>query len=436
MSTAMNVSAVSYTPKLITELGYLGFEVSDLGRWQQFMTEVIGMAFRPGPLPGTGLVRMDHYDRRFVFSQGSTDDFAFAGWQSPNAQSLAEFAEHLERLGITYQWGDSDETLLRGVDRMLHFKDPNGLRHEAYYGPAMNAERFVSSKVQAGFITGAGGMGHAVFPAPEYSKTLDFMQRVFGMAISDYVRLRLSAEMSAEIAFLHVNPRHHSIAFAQIPGPKKLHHFMVEAGSVADVGRARDRCLAMGLPVTMDIGQHPNDGMLSFYGQTPSGFLVEFGYGGILVDDANWHVASYSQISEWGHRPAPAPINTTRHAQPGQIEAKEENVQVIASAHPKTDQQESAGGRWHVTMNTPMGDRKVTFDLHVDGSTVRGSMIAPDETNEILQGSATGQSLHWRAKVSKPLPMDIEIHAQVSGNSITGAAAGPLGSAPFSGVRG
>ena len=87
-------------------------------------------------------------------------------------------------------------------------------------------------------------------------------------------------------------------------------------------------------------------------------------------------------------------------------------------------------------MNTPMGDRKVTFDLQVDGTTVRGSMIAPDETNEILQGTATGQSLHWRAKVSKPLPMDIEINAQVSGNSITGAAAGPLGSAPFTGVRG
>ena len=41
-----------------------------------------------------------------------------------------------------------------------------------------------------------------------------------------------------------------------------------------------------------------------------------------------------------------------------------------------------------------------------------------------------------RNKVSEPLPMDIEINAQVSGNSIIGAAAGPLGSAPFSGVRG
>ena len=121
---------------------------------------------------------------------------------------------------------------------------------------------------------------------------------------------RISPEMSAEIAFLHINPRHHSIAFAQIPGPKKLHHFMVEVGLLADVGRARDRCMAMGLPVTMDIGQHPNDGMLSFYGQTPFGFLVEFGCGGVLVDDSSWQVASYSQISEWGHRPAPAPVLT------------------------------------------------------------------------------------------------------------------------------
>jgi hypothetical protein len=46
--------------------------------------------------------------------------------------------------------------------------------------------------------------------------------------------------------------------------------------------------------------------MISFYGATPSGFLVEFGWGGVKVDQSNWQVRSYDKFSEWGHRPAAA----------------------------------------------------------------------------------------------------------------------------------
>ena len=72
---------------------------------------------------------------------------------------------------------------------------------------------------------------------------------------------------------------------------------------MADVGSARDRCLAFGLPVVMDIGQHPNDQMISFYAYTPSGFLFEFGWGGVKVDDAFWKAEAYGRVSNWGHRP-------------------------------------------------------------------------------------------------------------------------------------
>lgn len=131
----------------------------------------------------------------------------------------------------------------------------------------LSSERFVSGRVHSSFVTGAGGPGHALFPASQYAKSLEFTQRVFGMAISDYVRLKLSADMSAEIAFLHINPRHHSIAFAQIPGAKRMRHFMFEVADVTDVGRERDRCQTMGQPVAMDIGQHSNDGMVSPIGE-------------------------------------------------------------------------------------------------------------------------------------------------------------------------
>ncbi|MFD0567797.1 hypothetical protein ACFQ2M_41870 [Kitasatospora saccharophila] len=34
---------------------------------------------------------------------------------------------------------------------------------------------------------------------------------------------------------------------------------------------------------------HPNDHMFSFYVRTPSGFSVEYGWGGLLIDDATWY---------------------------------------------------------------------------------------------------------------------------------------------------
>ena len=51
----------------------------------------------------------------------------------------------------------------------------------------------------------------------------------------------------------------------------------------------------------MGLGRHPNDRMFSFYVHTPSGFLLEFGAGGIVVDDADWEIKSYTRLSEWGH---------------------------------------------------------------------------------------------------------------------------------------
>ena len=42
----------------------------------------------------------------------------------------------------------------------------------------------------------------------------------------------------------------------------------------------------------MSLGRHTNDLMTSFYVRTPSGFEIEYGTGGIVVDDDTWTVGS------------------------------------------------------------------------------------------------------------------------------------------------
>jgi len=412
----------------ITQLGYLGLEVSDLAKWERFAAEVLGLAVIPGPAAETRWLRMDGHRQRFVLTSGPADDVAFAGWQVPNGASLEAFASTLDGLKVSWAWGTNEELALRAVQRMLHFKDPAGNRHEVYCGPSVASDRFVSPKVASGFVAGDEGLGHVVFSSSEYAKTVAFAHEVLGMADSDQIRVPVSPEMTFEVSFMHTNARHHSFAVAPqppIPGPhKRLHHFMVEVNTVDEVGFARDRCLAMGQAVHMDIGQHPNDKMISFYGQTPSGFFVEFGWGGAKVDPATWEVVTYDKLSEWGHRPS-SEVAMRRPAAGGA-------AAVAAQDQPASA---SASGLWNVVIKTPMGSNEVVFDLNVEGDKVQGSIKDKKDTNAIFDGKVDGPNLSWGAKVRSPLPMTLQFTASIDGDSISGGAKSPFGTAPFSGKR-
>jgi biphenyl-2,3-diol 1,2-dioxygenase len=305
----INVSSnSSLSNSAITELGYIGVEVSDRARWEAYAHDVLGMMVADSPAADVSWLRTDDRACRIILSDGSADDLAFAGWRVADTDALDAFGQHLDAIGIAHTAGDEGELARRCADRMLHFTDPTGTRHEVYCGDGAATAPFESAAVPGGFVTGAGGLGHIVLAANDYAASLAFVQDVIGMIPSDFVQIEPAPGFTIDFAFLHVNPRHHSLALAAVPGaPKVMHHFMVEVNNVTEVGLARDRNLAFGLPVQMDIGQHPNDKMISFYGETPSGFLVEFGCGGQLVGDG-WQTDTYAEISTWGHRPAPAPV--------------------------------------------------------------------------------------------------------------------------------
>jgi hypothetical protein len=77
---------------------------------------------------------------------------------------------------------------------------------------------------------------------------------------------------------------------------------MVQMQNLNDVGSALDRCGAGGVPLSMGLGCHTNDHMVSFYAVTPSGFDVEIGSGARIIDEATWRVARHAAVSIWGHR--------------------------------------------------------------------------------------------------------------------------------------
>jgi hypothetical protein len=62
-------------------------------------------------------------------------------------------------------------------------------------------------------------------------------------------------------------------------GRKALHHFMVEVGSLDDVGQGYDLAQIDESRIAFTLGRRTNDDMTSFCVNTPSGFFIEYGRG-------------------------------------------------------------------------------------------------------------------------------------------------------------
>lgn len=281
----------------ITGLSYLGIEASDLAAWRTFASDCLGMDVSGDE---SLTVRFDDHAARIFVTQGDLDDLAFAGFEVADDAALDQLAGRATAAGFSVEEGKSETARARGVQRLVHLVDPAGLPIEVCVGP-MITKVSQTPLVPSGFVTGDGGLGHIVVRSQDAEASNQFYCDVLGFRLTDVVRLEITPEFIVHIRFLHANPRHHTVAFAEAPLPKRIEHFMVEVGHEDDVGRAYDRCLAAGVPIARSLGRHANDEMFSFYSTSPSGFSVEFGHGGQLVDDETWQVKTHDQISLWGH---------------------------------------------------------------------------------------------------------------------------------------
>ncbi len=285
----------------VSSLGYLGFGVSRLDRWEEFATKVLGLAVAERGAGGTMALRLDDYRQRIVLEEGEADDLAFIGWEVESREGLEALRRRLEEAGVAVAEASPEEAAKRRVAGLVSFTDPNGVPTELFHGPELAPEPFTSSLAPLGFVTGELGLGHVFVAARDAAASEDFYRNVLGLRLSDYIETEMLGRPFRAV-FLHANPRHHSISFAAGALHKRVDHFMLELGDMDDVGAAYDRCHDLGVPITRSLGRHPNDRMFSFYGLTPSGFAFELGCGGRKVDDGTWQPRTYDRISEWGHR--------------------------------------------------------------------------------------------------------------------------------------
>lgn len=287
-------------------LGYCVFEVSDLSAWREFSENLLGATVGRVVPDESFVIRLDEYESRLIFRKGEADDIVAAGWELPDKNALDAYAEQLRQAGAVVRWSTAQIREDRQVAGLCACADPSGWQHEFYYGPRIaSAERSIDrTRVRDGFVAGALGVGHILPFADDVHAANNFYRDVLGLAISDRISARNADGHSLEATFYHsATGRHHSLATAQNPGiERKLGHFMIELKSMHDVGMAYDRFVDAGSNIVRSIGQHPNDQMVSFYVETPSGFYLEVGTGGIVIDESEWTIGLYSETSMWGHR--------------------------------------------------------------------------------------------------------------------------------------
>ena len=278
----------------LNALGYVGISARTIDDWVNFGTRFLGMQLVDRSR-GTLALRMDDRKQRMIVHSGESEGPSFYGWEVADGAALDTLAAHLEKSGVKIARGSRALADERHVEDLIVFADPIGNRLEAFHGAEIASDSFKPGRSISGFRTGPLGMGHAVLTAERLDAVLPFYTEILNFKPSDYTLRPFKAY------FFHVNARHHSLAFIDT-GKNGIHHLMIELCYLDDIGQGYD--LALGKPelIGTTLGRHVNDHVTSFYANSPSKFLVEYGWGGRTIDPASWTPHERTEgPSLWGH---------------------------------------------------------------------------------------------------------------------------------------
>lgn len=286
----------------VSSLAYVRVGTRDLGAWRAFGEEVLGLRAAESDEPNVLLLRMDDRPWRFRIEKHDVEAYLAAGLACPDQASFDATVATLRNSGVEVRQGSAEDAKTRCVRAFVRCNDPSGNTVELCWGQAVASTPFVSPISGLSFVTDQGGLGHVVVPALKLAATRTFYNDLLGFGDSDEMRVQVG-EHAIGMHFLHAaGPRHHVVALAEFPTPSGLVHVMVEAKNLDDVGLALDRAQKAGAHISSSLGKHTNDHMVSFYVRSPSGFDVEFGYGG-LQPDWNTFVPTVTQEPDyWGHK--------------------------------------------------------------------------------------------------------------------------------------
>ena len=294
----------------VCSLGYVWIESTQPSLWQTFGTQILGMMSVQGADDDPNVyLKLDERPYRFAVYKGQADRLALCGWELRSETDFHKACAVLDERGIDYRALSPQQLCKRRVKEAVSLQDPAGNVVELYWGAELDFAKFVSPVGIDRFVTGLNGsmgFGHVVLPAANLQQVHDFYTEVLGFADSDYMHFKMTQDSSDPgqgLYFMHVdNPRHHSLALCeQAENAQGCVHLMLEVHSLDEVGYCLDRVQQRKIPIVSSLGRHSNDRMVSFYMQSPAGFAIEFGCGGLQIDWHNFTPTVTALPSLWGH---------------------------------------------------------------------------------------------------------------------------------------
>lgn len=285
----------------LQSFGYFGVRSNKLDDWADYGPKFLGLEVVERTAT-TLKLRMDDRKQRILISSTDADVTAF-GFEVADGTALDALAARLEASQIKVRRISAADASQRGVEEAIRFSDPAGNPIEAFHSPESKNEPFNPGRSISGFRTGALGMGHAVLHVKSADDLAWFYRDLLGFRVSDVMVKPFKAY------FFHLNGRQHSLALLET-GREGIHHIMMEAGMLDDVGQTLDLANAQNR-VAVGLGRHTNDLMTSFYARTPDDFLIEYGWGGRIIDPDTWQPTEMTYGgSLWGHDHASASPET------------------------------------------------------------------------------------------------------------------------------
>lgn len=291
----------------IAKLGYVGVESPAFEEWRTWAPEVLGCMLGPDGQDGAVRVKIDEADYRISIHPGTRHRFAYAGWEVLSHRELDPAIERLAKAGVDVEFADKALAQARGVDQLVTFQDPFGQPLELFCYQDSGYKDWNPPRPHAGFITGGQGLGHIVFAVPDARRAVDFYVDAMGFRTSDIITLR---EPLGEMWFLRANPRHHSVAFIEVPNSVGLHHVYLESESLDDVGYSYYDVLGgdENPDLLMNLGRHIGDQTVSYYIHSPAGFFIEYGWDGLPIDELERRSPHFINLRKgkrpemWGHK--------------------------------------------------------------------------------------------------------------------------------------
>ena len=147
----------------VSQLGYLGLGVKDVGAWRGYAESLLGLRTVETRTDGDLLLAMDDHHHRFTLHEDERDDIGYVGWQTGSAAEMEAIAARLETAGVTVARGSRQTAEKRHVAGLIAFNDPDGHAVEVFHGPEL-ADEFAAAS-ESGFVARDQGLGHLVLAA-------------------------------------------------------------------------------------------------------------------------------------------------------------------------------------------------------------------------------------------------------------------------------